>query len=126
MEWAEIRAALAPGDPRPLMLAVPPGPEAHEPEWSKYLARLWGGTAEVVLADGSRVDVLCENVAWEVEWARKWKEAPGQALLYQTLAGRTGGVALLCPRVDDNTKYVLRCAVACASAGLLLRVVETD
>ena len=57
-----------------------PGPTANEPAWSKWLAHEWGGVPEHRTFDGSRVDILTETHAWEVEWIKKWPEAIGQAL----------------------------------------------
>lgn len=102
-----------------------PLPTDNEPAWSRYLAMKWCGEAEHRLVDGSRVDVLTDDVAWECGWCKKWPEAIGQALLYAALSGRPGGVCLLLRDKPSERVYVLRCAVACAAAGLKLRTVLT-
>ncbi len=102
-----------------------PSSTANERAWSAYIAFLWGGRAEVRTFDGSYIDVVDRSgVAWEVEWAKKWKEAPGQAALYQTTYSG-GGVVLLTRRKPTETVYYLRCAVACRAAGLQLRTWDT-
>ena len=103
----------------------PPGPTSHEPAWSEYLAWLWGGEAEHRTVDGSRVDVLTDDVAWEVEWVKKWKESIGQALLYGVVTGRTPGVVLLLRRKPGEAVYFLRASIACREAGVTLRTWRT-
>lgn len=104
---------------------VLPSPNDNEPAWSKWIAQERGGIAEFRCREGSRVDVLTDSMAYEVEWVKKWKEAIGQALLYSVLTGRPGGVILLLRGKPNEEKYILRCAVACARAGLLLEFQET-
>ena len=86
------------------------------------------GIAEFRLPDASRVDVFTGINAWEVEWAKKWKEAIGQALLYQALSGKPGGVILLVGRepLDVERKYILRCCIACREANLKFKTVQVD
>lgn len=102
-----------------------PSSTAWETAWSKYIADSLGGVAEYRCLDGSRVDVLTDEYAWEVEWCKKWKESIGQALLYSVLTGRKAGVILLLRKKKTEEKYLLRCAVACACAGIRLETWET-
>lgn len=95
-----------------------PTPTAHEPAWSQWLAAQWAGVAEARMAEGSR--------AWEVEWAKKWKESIGQALLYEMLAGVPGGVCLLTRGKPSEPLYIMRCAAVCRRTGLLFRTVPTQ
>lgn len=73
--------------------------------------RLWcsnaGGRAEYVLADKTRVDCLTDEYAVEVDFARKWAEAIGQALYYGSVTGKTPAVLLIMERPTD-TRYLLR------------------
>lgn len=103
-------------------MAPPEG--SHEPAWSKALAKRLHGQAEYRTPDGSRVDVLTDETAWEVEWAAKWKEAPGQALLYGMATGRKPGVILLFKDREERLEY-LRCLAVCSRAGITLRTVDT-
>ena len=96
-----------------------------EPVWSRWLAQEWGGVAEFRTVDGSRVDVLTDIHAFEVEWAKKWKEAPGQALFYGVMTGRIPAVCLLIRRKPSEKLYLMRAAVACAAAGVHFRTFET-
>lgn len=103
-----------------------PTPTAHEPAWSQWLAAQWAGVAEARMAEGSRADVLTDDAVWEVEWAKKWKESIGQALLYEMLAGVPGGVCLLTRGKPSEPLYIMRCAAVCRRTGLLFRTVPTQ
>jgi hypothetical protein len=70
-------------------------PRLRETEWSKIIAEEKGGVAEFRLPDQSRVDVLTESTAYEVEWVEKWPEAIGQALFYGLSTDRAPGIILL-------------------------------
>tara|TARA_R110000824_G_scaffold323606_1_gene510536 strand:+ start:284 stop:676 length:393 start_codon:yes stop_codon:yes gene_type:complete len=98
----------------------------RETEWSKWLAIKMGGKAEARTFCGARCDVLTDTHAWEVEWMKKYNEAPGQAILYAALFNKKPGIILLSKGEDRDSIYYLRCAVVCKSAGIDLQVVETD
>ena len=104
-----------------------PKPTDHEPVWSQYIARTWWMHAEpeFVAADGSRVDILSSEVAWEVEWAKKWQESIGQAVWYSIVTSRKGGVILLLRNKPTEKVYIARCAACCRAAGLEFQVFET-
>jgi len=107
-----------------LTLTAIPLAADRETEWSGWLAQRWTAIAEARTPDNSRVDVLTESYAWEVEWAEKWQQSIGQALYYQAATGRRGGVILLMGRKGDNKTEYLRCLVACREAGLRLVAVN--
>lgn len=66
----------------------------HEPVWSAALAELLGGEAEYRLPDRTRVDVLTERYAVEVDWVGKFEEGIGQSLRYSHATGKEPVVAL--------------------------------
>lgn len=66
-----------------------------------------GGVAEVQLKDRTRVDCLTSEYAIEVDFARKWAEAPFQALHYARLTGLKPGVVLICRKAKDK-RYLKR------------------
>lgn len=103
-----------------------PQPSDRETEWSKWLAEKMNGEAEARTFCGARCDVLTETHAWEVEWMKKYNQAPGQALLYAALFNKKPGIILLSRNDERDPIYYLRCAVICKSAGIDLQVVETD
>lgn len=82
------------------------------PDYVDY--RLW---------DGTRVDMLNDTYAWEVDWARsdKWAEAIGQSLYYAQVTGRKPGIILIIKQQSEE-RYVYRCAVICAKVGIELCV----
>ena len=65
-----------------MVISSRPNPTDPEPAWSRFLAAELGGVAEYRTVDGSRVDVLTDTHAYEVEWCKKWKESIGQAFEY--------------------------------------------
>ncbi len=86
-----------------------------------------GGQVEVRLADGTRADCLTPTHAVEVERARRWYEAVGQALHYAQLTGRQPGIVLIVERPDD-CRYLARLRAALARvrvAGRPIRVWTT-
>lgn len=109
-EWtlriSEDRVFLAPpgvpNEPAPANLPAPANAprrleEWKELDWSRFLAKAGGDSAEYVLPDATRVDIydLDDNVAWEVEWSHKWPEAVGQSLAYAMKTGANPGMYIL-------------------------------
>jgi len=102
-----------------------PNPTDRETEWSKWLAQELGGESEARTFDGSRCDVLTDEFAIEVEWVKKWKEAPTQALFYAAAFGRKPKVILLTRGHDHEELYYLRALVVCHQGGISLETMET-
>lgn len=71
---------------------------AYQTEWCSSA----GGIAEIVLPDRTRVDCLTETHAIEVDFARKWAEAVGQALYYSHVTGRAPGILLIMEEQGDE------------------------
>jgi len=93
-----------------------------EREACERLAPKYEALTEWMLPDRSRVDLLSEKIAWEVDWAPKWAEGIGQAIYYAAWTERAGGLILLVKDPEREKVYVLRAKLACAWAGLTLRV----
>lgn len=102
----------------PLAFFAPQPPEG-EVAISARLAVSVGGEAEHRLPDGSRVDILTDDVAWEVEWSDKWEESIGQSVFYGMATNRKPGVWLLL-RNNYDEDY-LRCLMVCRQLGIELR-----
>ena len=94
----------------------------NEVAWSKHIAAEMGGIAEYVCADGSRCDVLTDTHAVEIEWATKWKESIGQAVLYGVLTNRKPAVILLVRNKRDERRFILRCALVCSKVGIRFEI----
>lgn len=98
-----------------------------EVEIAKDLCAKYGLPADRLehrLNDGTRVDILADDYAYEVDWATngKWAESIGQALYYGIMTDRKPGVILLVEDADRDAKYVHRCATVCGKYGIKLRV----
>ena len=83
------------------------------------------GKVEVRTFCGARCDIVTDTHAYEVEWIKKYSQAPGQALLYAALLNKKPGIILLSRGKPNDKIYFLRCAVICNVAGIELQVVET-
>lgn len=108
-----------------LLTSLPSGSEpASEIEWSAKLAKDVGGQAEARLPDGSRVDILTDKVAWEVEFSDSWEEAIGQSTYYGLATNRSAGVWLLLRGKHDED--YLRCLLVCRHLGIKLKTTKTQ
>ena len=70
-------------------------------------ANLLKGKTEVYLSDKTRIDILTETEAIEVDFARKWAEGIGQALHYSTMTQRHAGLILIIEEESD-ARFVKR------------------
>jgi hypothetical protein len=66
-----------------------------------------GGETEVRAADGTRVDILTDVHAIEVDFGDKWAEAVGQSLYYAFQFNRKAGIVLILEDASDY-KYLIR------------------
>lgn len=98
--------------------------DMRETAWSAWIATQAGldpiTACEVQTLCGSRVDILTDVEAIEVDWGYKWKESIGQALLYSIETGRAPAVILLSDGTDQA--HILRCLAVCERAGITLYV----
>ena len=78
-----------------------------EKYYQELVAKELEGKVEVVLRDKTRVDILTEDVAYEVDFARKWAEGIGQALHYSMMTERDAGLILIAEK-DSDDKFILR------------------
>lgn len=105
-----------------VMLSAKNGPN-YESYWVKKLSHRLAARTEVVLDDGSRIDLLNKNMAAEVDWAGKWYEAVGQSLYYGCKKDRAPYIFLLVRNKKDMV-YARRCQVVCDKYGIGLYVVS--
>lgn len=80
----------------------------HPEKWyqEKWCAEQ-GGQSEVVLADKTRADCITATHAVEVEFARKYLNAIGQAIHYSRLTGKKPAIVLILEKPGDR-KYWIR------------------
>ena len=111
---------------QPLPAILAPTPSDRETIWSKWIAETNDYRSEVASFDGSRVDVLSPDFAVEVEWALKWKEAIGQAILYSIHFDRPGAVILLSKTGSAKEQECgLQCKLVCERLGIPMLHVDT-
>ena len=72
------------------------------------------GKVEYRLPDATRVDILTEDLAIEVDFAKKYYEAIGQACHYAEMTGRKPAI-LLIVREPYQEKYIKAAARICKS-----------
>lgn len=53
------------------------------------------GETEIVLEDYTRVDILTDTFAIEVDFAKKWSESIGQSLYYSEMTNKKAGILLI-------------------------------
>ena len=73
------------------------------------------GKVEYKLPDATRVDILTEDLAIEVDFAKKYYEAIGQACHYAEMTGKKPAI-LLIVREKYEEKYIAAAARVCKSA----------
>lgn len=80
------------------------------------------GDMEYVLPDRTRVDCLLDDYAVEMDFARKWHEAIGQALFYANMTGRRPGVVLIMEDPERDYRYLIRLLKGISMTDLKWRV----
>ena len=98
-----------------------PAPRLTESWYRDRLAECLGGTSEYRLPDGTRVDVLTADVAFEVDWPPNLWQAVGQALWYAKRTGRRPAIYLIAREKTDST-WIDRARIICREQGILLFV----
>jgi len=99
---------------------------AGEVEEVGRLAPKYSAETEVRQWDGTRVDMVTDEYAIEVDWPRKWAEAIGQSLYYAEVTGKKPGIILLVKDMDSERRYVYRCQTVCAKHSIKLFVEMVD
>ena len=89
----------------------------HEKYYQVAFADIMDGETEVVLSDRTRVDVLTDTHAFEVDFGAKWAESIGQALHYQGMTGKQAGVLLVIDG-DKEQRFVDRLMGVAAKHGI--------
>lgn len=119
--WLAIAPAIL------LLIAIAPANVARPPakivyptenEWTEANAKRYNGKTGVVLWDLTRPDIVTETHAIEVDWAKKWKEAPTQAAYYGIQTGLKPGIILLVKNRETDMKYVYRCQLVASKYGI--------
>lgn len=72
-----------------------------EKTYQNYFASYINGECEYVLKDKTRIDILTDRYAIEVDFANKWHEAIGQSLYYSIRSKREPGILLIMENEKD-------------------------
>ena len=70
--------------------------------YQNYFAKQVNGSAEVLMPDNTRCDILTEDLAIEVDFAYKWAEAIGQSLHYAKMMNRQAAIIIILKKKDDH------------------------
>ena len=89
---------------------------ATEAEHCRRLAPKYGADTEVRMWDGTRVDLMNSEYAFEVDFARKWAEGVGQAVYYGHLTGKKPALILLAQK--NEARFVYRAQTTAAATGV--------
>lgn len=93
------------------MLLIATGLFSQEKQRESYyqeeFAKIIGGITEVVLPDRTRVDIVTDTFAIEVDFAQKWAESGFQALHYANYINRKAGI-LLVWKGEEDERYLKR------------------
>lgn len=89
--------------------------QTYEKDYQKAFADSLNAQTEIRLVDGTRVDVLTDIYAIEVDWSKKWAESIGQSLYYAKLTSKRAGVVLIVTDPVSDEKYIQRLMrIACS------------
>lgn len=110
-----------------LLIGAGRSARGDEDDETERLAAKYYARDQVVLSDQTRVDLLSEDWAIEVEYARVWKSSIGQAVHYSIVANRdypegkrAPAVLLLIQDPVRDRKYVIQCGRVCRRLGINL------
>ena len=95
-----------------------------ELEHCRRLATKYEAEPEVVLTDGSRVDLLSETHAYEVERAPVWAQAIGQAVHYGLQSQREPAIIILVSDPAKEWRHIARVARVCGRLEIPLHFEE--
>jgi hypothetical protein len=76
-----------------------------EADFAVHINSFLQGELEYRLDDKTRVDILTDTMAIEVDYAKKWYEAVGQSSHYALKTGRQPGIVLILTSPKDE-KYL--------------------
>lgn len=115
-------------DHRPVFGSAAPDPDARETRWSSWYAQHHASdnsVSEHRLPDGSRIDVLDDEYAIEVERIHKWEESVGQSLFYSLMTGKKPKIVLLRSGGKGEDEDYLRCLMVASSVGITVETLDT-
>lgn len=97
---------------------------AGEVDETKRLASKYKAKTEVTLWDRTRVDMVNDTYAIEVDWAPKWAEAIGQSLYYAEVTKLKPAIILLVKNKTTESRYIYRAQTVAAKYDIQLYIEE--
>lgn len=101
-----------------LILFFPIPTRSGEVEECRRIAPKYKATPEFRLWDDTRVDLLNDEYAIEVDYAHKWAEAIGQSLYYSNLTGKKPGIILFVKDIEKERQFVYRLQTVAVKYGI--------
>jgi len=95
----------------------------RESYYQKKFGSIMNGRVEVTLDDQTRVDVLTDTFAIEVDFAEKWSQSVGQSLYYAEKLNKKPGILLVINGVFDD-KYVKRLMTVAYKHGITVWIMD--
>ena len=87
---------------------IKPVENYKESDYQTIFLEYVNGHEEVVLDDRSRVDIITNEHAIEIDYANKWAEAVGQSLFYALKTNKKPGIVLILKDNKNNNNYIKR------------------
>ena len=91
-----------------ILISLQPVYAFKEKDYQTAWCRDNNGDLEVVLFDKTRADCVTKTYAVEFDFAKKWKEAIGQALYYSIVLRKNPGIVLIIENPKKDGKYLKR------------------
>lgn len=95
----------------------------RESYYQEKFATYINGQKEVLLDDKTRVDVLTDTFAIEVDFAEKWSESVGQALYYAEKLNKKAGILLVVNGHQDD-RFVQRLMTVAYKHGITVWIMD--
>lgn len=98
-------------------------PKQKEEVYQNLFAKAINGQTEYVLKDNSRVDIVTDTYAIEVDFAHKWAEAIGQSLYYAASLDKKPGILLVVNGKQQN-RYIYRLLTVTRKYGITVWILD--
>jgi len=83
----------------------------------------FGGSIEEKIK-GARIDIVTDDFAIEVDFARKQYEAIGQSLYYSMISKKRPAIILITENHRRDLKHILRCKTVCKKYDIKLWIIN--
>lgn len=98
-------------------------PRQKEVYYQELFAKAINGQTEYVLKDNSRVDIVTDTFAIEVDFASKWAEAIGQSLYYAERLNKKPGILFVVDGKQEN-RYIFRLLTVTRKYGITVWILD--